>query len=149
MEGATYLFQKTISSMNNKQEALRESILKSSFTGSSTRMLNPDRVSKFDELWKLMNILTKSRRLSEPNQNSRIQVGHRVTMISQDNKEIIVHLCSKSDVMYCTGINKLSGRLLSIESPFGKLLLGKRVDGNIQFDQQNFKITEIEVSEYV
>lgn len=135
--------------MKNKQEDLRESIHKSSFTGSSTRMLNPDRVSKFIKLWKIESLLSKSRRLSEPNRNSCTQVGHRVTMISQDNKEIIVHLCSKLDVMYCTGINKLSGRLLSIESPFGKLLLGKRVDGNIQFDQQNFKITEIEVSEYV
>jgi len=151
-EGAIYLFPKTISSIYDRLDELRNQFHRPDGvdpTGANSRLLAPGRVSVFEDMGVFESLLARSRRLSPPDQNCCIQIGHKVTIISQNRKKLKLHLCSELDVKYLADKGQLEGQLLSIESPLGVLILGKSVGHEIRHDQQRFRITEIKVSEYL
>ena len=152
MNCAISLFPKTIFAMNNKLMKLRKKFKIAGgedVTGASSRLLDPDRVSMFENICMLENLITRVRPLSRPDQNSCAQVGHEVTIACDDNQKLQFNLCSGLDVKYFVKKHHLSGRLLSDDSSLGILLLGKSVGDEIRYGNNDFRITGIKVSKYL
>lgn len=150
MDDVILLFPKTIVSVQDRLKKLRKKFKLPEGvdpTGANSRLLSPHRFSIFENICMFEKLLARSRHLSQPDQHNYVQIGHKVTIGSQNLQELYFHMCSELDVMYFLDEKQLVGRLLSVDSLLGGRFLGKSVGDKIRHGQQGFRIIEIKVSE--
>jgi transcription elongation GreA/GreB family factor len=107
-------------------------------------MMNPDRIDRYDNYWKVKKILSRARPLEIPSQMIKVESGHKVTL-SDDGEEKVFHICSELDSIYCKSDSGISGRLLSLDSRLGKEIEGCSVGNKVKAG----KVVKIESSEYL
>ncbi|MBN2100458.1 GreA/GreB family elongation factor [Candidatus Dojkabacteria bacterium] len=151
MDNQVFLFPQTISSIKKRIKDLKKDFELEDGqdpTGSNTRLLDPGRVSLFEEISQLDSLVNTVKVLPTPKQNDKAQKGHFIEVEDSAGRELQFHLCSEYDVKYHSGFSGISGRLLSADSPLGGIFIGKKVDENIKYGQQVFRIKKIRVSKY-
>lgn len=147
----------TAKHITERIEALRRRFRSLSVTSSTSRFLNPDKVWAYEEMCQLEDFVKKARTITPPEDQSIVHIGHVVTVEDEENAvsgnsgeiDTRFHICSDMDVKYLVPDRKVGGRLISIESPIGKSLVGKRVGDEVTVMKRRYRIAKIEVSEYV
>ncbi|MFA6602199.1 MAG: GreA/GreB family elongation factor [Candidatus Shapirobacteria bacterium] len=121
-----------------RREAAEEGDLKENsayiYAGEKANMLN----SQIEEvLTDLHNCLVTPK----PTQTIRIEFGHKVTLLYlEDDRTMVITLVGKNDGGLVTG-------WVSLESPLGETLLGKRLNEEVEINGQKIRITAIEIGE--
>jgi transcription elongation GreA/GreB family factor len=119
-------------------------------TGANSRLLDPDRVSMYEEIAELENIISRSRKRLPPKQIANVAVGHEVALGGASKANLKIHLCLELDVKYIDDNHKIKGeRLVSAQSPLGELIIEAKVGDSLDFNEKNFKIMDIAVSTYL
>lgn len=149
MDEAVFLFQKTIDAMRSRLKVLKGRFGKVHGidpTGASSRLLDPDRVSLYEDMCAIEDLLPRSRRLKALTQNKKAELGHKVTLRSKSSS-VKFHLCSDLDMKYLSEEKDIDGRMLTVESRLGSKLMGKKVGDEISNSGEKFTVDAIEVSE--
>ena len=154
MPVSIYVFPSTTQCIRDRVAALRKRFRSLSVTGASSRFLNPDKVWAYEEMCQLEDFLAKAKPIPLPEQNVNAQIGHAVTLSdssksSMNHGNLVIHLSSEMDVKYHLAENNIEGRLLSVESPLGKQLLGKKIGDTVDFSGTEMNIEKISVSGYL
>jgi transcription elongation GreA/GreB family factor len=156
------LFPQTISAIQKRLNKLKEKFKLEdgeSPTGANTRLINPDRLSTFDEISQLERILSESRQRVLPQDNKNAWIGHKVTLQNASGEKMILHLATEWAVKYLKipqnldlalrqeSGGKLNERLLSASSPLGEKIVGQSEGDQIKQANQKYEIILIETSE--
>ncbi|MBN2100422.1 GreA/GreB family elongation factor [Candidatus Dojkabacteria bacterium] len=89
-----------------------------------------------------------SQPLSKPQDNKSVHVGHKVTLQTDQETSLILHICSETDTeILGSKINTTQERMLSIDSTLGKKINKKKIGDIIEVNSKKFKIIKIETSE--
>ncbi len=85
--------------------------------------------------------LKQSKVLSAPSQNQKITFGHKVTVhFNQDDRQMTITLVGKND-------SHLKPDWISIDSPIGQALLGKKVSDQVSVNGQIVAVVKIDIGD--
>ncbi len=119
-------------------------------TGANSRLLDPDRVSMYEEIAELENIISRSRKRQPPRQVDIVEVGHEIILIASAEVKLKIHLCLELDVKYIDDEYKIRDeRLVSVQSALGELIIDSKVGDSLDFNEKIFQINDISVSSYL
>jgi transcription elongation GreA/GreB family factor len=112
----------------------------------SFRIVQQERLGLEEGLRELKDIFINSQQVNPPENNESIQYGH-CTNITVGNSDMIFHICSDKDqIILGSKINGDKEKMLSIDSPLGSEIVGKKVGDSVEFNGERYIINKIEVS---
>lgn len=152
MSESILLLPHTIQAIKDRIDALYNRFQGLSTTSVSERFLNPEKVSAYEELCQLESLIKKVKPIVLPKYSHAVQMGSLIiTSVSGPGvtpNDVSFQLSSTLDVKYAeTGYK--GARLLSVDSPLGRLLFNKKQGDHVLFKNRTFLIKSIEAPSYI
>lgn len=154
------LFRETIQELQNRQKDLFQEVkddLVREIAGKTggdnwhdtSKLLRASKELTLDEI---RQIERAAKPLKKPTNNDKVQKGHKITVditVKNRKNNTVFHICDQIDTHFLSPkIRDKDNRMLSVDSPLGKLFINKSVGDQIVYNYRVYLIKKIQVSEY-